>query len=434
MWSRATQPGTRPPGLMRELRVRHGCRANGGVPSHPPVPLAAIPAAPSVPPHERPTRPSARPIRRHGVLASAGALLAISTLLAVAALAMPDRSSVGADRDSSTANTTSPATLPAPTLTVGGKPTDRNLQPPAPALAIPSTLGSPIEVAPTPASISLAPDSRHAYVLHGPAGLLTVLDTATDEVTGRIDLQSGSPQHLSVTRDGSKAFVSVLGAPPSGSAVAVVDTATSVVLATFPLDRRPGPLTVGPDQRFLYVASSGAAVTVIDATTGRLITEVALPGEPGAIRISPDGAWGYVTVPEQDRVVVFDTTDYRILPPIEVGANPRAMALSPDGKLLAVTSFGSNQVFLLDTVSRQVVHIVRVGTGPIDVAFTPDGRYLYTADAVSGTITVVDPETGAPTASIPTPSPTSVSFLPDGTKAYVTNKDAGTVTVLHAAS
>ena len=291
MWSRATQPGTRPPGLMRELRVRHGCRADGGVPSHPPVPLAAIPAAPSVPPHERPTRPSARPIRRHGVLASAGALLAISTLLAVAALAMPDRSSVGADRDSSTANTTSPATLPAPTLTVGGKPTDRNLQPPAPALAIPSTLGSPIEVAPTPASISLAPDSRHAYVLHGPAGLLTVLDTATDEVTGRIDLQSGSPQHLSVTRDGSKAFVSVLGAPPSGSAVAVVDTATSVVLATFPLDRRPGPLTVGPDQRFLYVASSGAAVTVIDATTGRLITEVALPGEPGAIRISPDGAW-----------------------------------------------------------------------------------------------------------------------------------------------
>ena len=70
----------------------------------------------------------------------------------------------------------------------------------------------------------------------------------------------------------------------------------------------------------------------------------------------------------------------------------------------------------------------------MDVAFTPDGRYVYTADVNSGTVTVVDPETGAVTARIPTPSPTSVSFLPDGTKAYVTNMNSGTVTVLHAAS
>jgi len=443
-WDEATQPGSRPTPSTRDLRVSQD-RKNDGAPSHPPTPVPeslhppASPPWPETPPalpitpNGRRIRRVTRPIRRHGVVVSIGALLAISTLLAALAVALHDRSVANPDR--SKVGAASPATAPlSATPQPAANPTSPvEPQPPARALAIPSTLESPIAVGPTPGFVTVSADGRHAYVAHGEAGFLTVVDTVTDQVSGRIPMRSGPPQHIAVTPDGSRAFVSVFDAQQTVNAVAVLDTRTSQVLLTIPVEQQPMALTIGPDQRYVYVPGRGA-VDVLDATTGRTIAEVAVPGDPYSIRISPGGAWGYIAVPDRNQVSVVDTADYRIGPPIGVGASPRGMALSPDGKLLAVACFGSNEVYVIDSATRQVVQTATVGTGPMDVAFTPDGRYVYTADVDSGTVTVVDPESGAVTASIPTPSPTSVSFLPDGTRAYVTNRDSGTVTVLHAAS
>ena len=434
----ATHPGTRPPASTQGLRISQGYRTNDGVPSHPPGHLPeAPPAPPLAPPIGRRTRQGPRWIRQHGVVVSVGTLLAISVLLAVAAVATHDRPEVGVDADRAAVSATPSATRPTDAIpSTGADPTSPvEPQPPAQALAIPSTLGSPIEVGPTPGFVTMAPDGRHAYVAHRETGFITVVDTFTDQVSDRIPVTNGPPQYIAMTPDGSKAFVSIFDSQQTVNAVTVLDTRTSRVLSTISVDRQPMALTVGPDQRYVYVPSRGAAaVDVFDAITGRKITSAPVPGDPHSIRISLDGAWGYIADSERNQVSVLDTADYRTLPPIGVGRDPRSLTLSPDGKLLAVGCFGSNDVYFIDTVTRQVVRQVKVGTGPMDVAFTPDGRYVYTADVDSGTVTVVDPETGAVTASIPTPSPTSVSFLPDGTKAYVTNMNSGTVTVLHAAS
>ena len=48
-------------------------------------------------------------------------------------------------------------------------------------------------------------------------------------------------------------------------------------------------------------------------------------------------------------------------------------------------------------------------------------------------MSVIDTDSFAVTATIPTDSPTSVSVSPDGSRAYVTNLEAGTVTVLQTA-
>jgi YVTN family beta-propeller protein len=47
------------------------------------------------------------------------------------------------------------------------------------------------------------------------------------------------------------------------------------------------------------------------------------------------------------------------------------------------------------------------------------------------TVSVIDTETRAVTATIPTDSPSSIAVHPDGRHAYVTNLNTGTLTLLN---
>ena len=67
---------------------------------------------------------------------------------------------------------------------------------------------------------------------HGETGFITVVDTFTDRVSGRIPVKAGPPQYISMTPDGSKAFVSIFDSQQSVNAVTVLDTRTSRVLST----------------------------------------------------------------------------------------------------------------------------------------------------------------------------------------------------------
>ena len=89
----------------------------------------------------------------------------------------------------------------------------------------------------------------------------------------------------------------------------------------------------------------------------------------------------------------------------------------------------------IDPASNTVVGTVpAVGAGPQDVTYAPDGRHVYTANVDDGTVAVVDVQSGAVTARIPTGvDPTSVSVTPDGRRLLVTNYGDGTVRLLDAA-
>lgn len=410
-------------------------------------PSEVSPGSPPSAPDGRRMRPrpqSTRPrrTRPRGLVAWAGTLVAVLLLLAVMFVINQNlEDTVSEPAGLATASSPPPTTAPS------GEPTDATtstglpptsppaLKPSAQALAIPSTFGPPIEVGSTPGSVAITTDGRLAYVTHREAGFITVVDTATDRVSARIAVTSGLPQFVAVTPDSSRAYVSVSSADETANAVAVLDTRTSRILSTIPVDRQPMALTVGPDQRYVFVPSRGtSAIDVLDSATGRMITKVAVPANPYSIRISPDGSLGYIADRESNLVSVLDTANYQIVGQVAVGTGPRSVAVSPDGTVVAVVCSDSNDVYFIDTDAQQVIRRVPVGVSPQDAVFTPDGRYVYTANVESGTVSVIETATGAVTANIPTPSPTSVSILPDGTKAYVTNMQTGTVTVLHAGS
>src|SRR6185437_4692310 len=78
----------------------------------------------------------------------------------------------------------------------------------APGLAVPTVAGK-ITVGQTPSFIRVAPNGKFAYATNPGAGAVTVIDTATDKVSGTIKIPQGPPQFVSFSPDSKTAYVSV---------------------------------------------------------------------------------------------------------------------------------------------------------------------------------------------------------------------------------
>ena len=140
-----------------------------------------------------------------------------------------------------------------------------------------------------PSYIQVAPNGQFAYVANPGAGVICVINTATDLVSGSIKIPQGPPQFVSFSPDSRTAYVSVYNTRGSVHLIAFIDTATNTVTSTVTVDNfTPGPSTTSPDGRFLYVpnhntAMSGAnenVVDVIDTASKTLVSNVAVPANP----------------------------------------------------------------------------------------------------------------------------------------------------------
>jgi YVTN family beta-propeller protein len=311
-----------------------------------------------------------------------------------------------------------------------------------PSLAVPTVAGK-IQVGQNPSYIQVAPNGKFAYIANPGAGAITVLNTATDRVSGTIGIPQGPAQFVSFSPDSRTAYVSVYNTRGSVHLIAFVDTATSTVTSTVTVDNfTPGPSTPSPDGRFLYVpnhntALSGAhenVVDVIDTASKTLIGNVPVPANPHWVAFDKSGREFYTTDHMSAEVTVVNAANNAIVTEIPVGETPHSEALSPDGSRLAVTSFDGNVVFLINTATDKMVGRIPVGRNPLDVAYSPDGRYLFTADNLGNTVTVIDTAANRVIGEIPTgKSPTSISVLPNGRQAYVTEEGDGTVEILNIA-
>ena len=66
-----------------------------------------------------------------------------------------------------------------------------------------------IQVGQSPSYVEVAPNGKFAYVASPGAGVITVLNTANDLVSGRIKIPQGPPQYVSFSPDSRTAYVSV---------------------------------------------------------------------------------------------------------------------------------------------------------------------------------------------------------------------------------
>ena len=372
-----------------------------------------------LPPGEATAEPERRPPwRRLSVLLLAlGAAVAVPIVLVLTASAGPK-----------TSGATGPGTAGA-TSSV----------PPTTSVAVPTVAGK-IAVGQTPSYIQVAPNGKFAYVANPGAGVITVLNTANDLVSGTITIPQGPPQFVSFSPDSRTAYVSVYKTNSTVHLIAFVDTAAGTVTSTVSVDNHtPGPSTPSPDGRYLYVPNhntvmSGAGhnvVDVIDTVSKTLIGGIAVPANPHWVAFDKNGRF-YTSDHMSAEVTVLNARTNGIITEIQVGETPHSEAVSPDGSRLAVTSFDGNEVFLIDTATDKLIKQIPVGKNPLDVTYSPDGRYLFTADNVGNTVTVIDTADYRVIAEVPAgKNPTSISVLPNGHQAYVTDEGDGTIEILN---
>lgn len=287
---------------------------------------------------------------------------------------------------------------------------------------------------------------------------LTLVDSAALSVQAEIPL-AGSPRTVAVTDDGAQALVTLWDA----NALAVVALPERRVTATIAVGHMPyGVVTRG--QRAYVSLYADDAIAVIDLTTQAILYRVAVPDAPTGLALSgswllvshqssggvtlvnvertpfvagsveaerdgelsrtiviaPDGRNAYIPqtrtglalvslqymqdwfpvvsvldlaqgVGDRDRRLTISTLDH--------AANlPADAAFTPDGSTLYVALAGSDAVLVIDLATTSVRARIPVGANPTGLWLADDA--LYVLNALDGTVSVIDPQTNAVTATI----------------------------------
>jgi len=414
--------------------------------THPPAVLPAVAATSVSPTGVSPTAPGvhpaaalipaigaggavAQPGRVRPVIIAAAVVLVIA--LAVATVLYLNKAAPGATPGAESAAAAPPAAAPA------APPPAAPAAPPAaaPAAAAPAVttpvVTAAITVGSKPASVTFAPDGRHAFVMNyaEDTGFVSVVDTATNATSIKIAVNSGTDRAV-FTPDGRFAYVTNFA---DVGVVSVIDTATNAVTATISVPKKPNGLDITPDGRHIYLASSTpGVVSVIDTASNKVTASIPVNKNPDGVAITPDGRHAYVTNYGSDSVSVIDTATNKATATVRVENQPVKVAITPDGRHAYVTNRASGTVSVIDTTTNRVAFTVPVGRSPSGVAVTPDGGHAYVSNSQSGTVTVIDTNTNAVTNTLPVgAAPIDVAISPDGHNVYITNRDSGTVAVIH---
>lgn len=362
--------------------------------------------------------------------------LSVLILLGGAGVAVALTTDVLGDRTPTTAlaptATTVPSPSPSPTV-------DTRSAAPSRVPRIPLALGSKsigkpaviatIRVGQEPQGVVVSADGRTVYVANQGAKVLSVVDAATRRVS-TLSLRH-TPRFVTTSRDGSLLFVSMYEKDMSGSAVAVLDTATRKVLRYLATGVQPFTLAVGPDDRLWVPIHGLGRVEIYTTADQRPEGQVIVPANPHAVAFSARLMRAFTANHESNAVSIIDMRTEKVLKTVPVSRSPHSVAVSPDGRVALVAGYEANTADLIDAKTMRRTGPFAVGKKPQSVAFARDGAHAYVVNEGSNTVSVLNGHTGAITSTVRVGrSPRTVAVSPDGRLAYVTNGDDNTISVL----
>ena len=249
-----------------------------------------------------------------------------------------------------------------------------------------------------------------AYISNQNGGI-GVLDLATLELVGEIQIGAKGPRGLGVTADGKY----LITANKDDANVSIIDLASRQVLKQVKIGKNPEFVRVLGDKAFVtYEPSSKggpppkrgnahleeddddakipARIAIVDIRKGVLIKEITSGPETEGIEFTPDGKRMIVTNEADNTITVHDIRSGKLLktvPTGKYGDRPRGIKVSPDGKIYVATLEFGDKLLVLDA-KLNPVKALDTGKTPYGVAFDRSGKRIFVAASREKTLQVFD--------------------------------------------
>ena len=271
-------------------------------------------------------------------------------------------------------------------------------------------LGDPIPAALSPLykgellvhGLGYSPDSRTLAVVSVASNSVTLIDTASNRVKGKVYV-GRSPHEAFFTTDGRELWVTVRGE----NYISIIDPVEMKEVRRIELANGPGMTSFGTDGRYAFVCSSFTPeLSVLDVKAHREIKRLvqASPFCPN-IAVSPENDEVWITLKDAGKLQIFDAK-----PPFEQKAvletgpitNHVNFVNNGHGKFAYVTIGGANQVKVFRRAPMpELVATIPVGSLPHGIWPSGDGSRVYVALENGDAADVIDTLSNTVIASIP---------------------------------
>src|SRR5687767_10534658 len=218
-----------------------------------------------------------------------------------------------------------------------------------------------------------APVAGRLFVTNETGGDISVVDVATQRVTGTIPVGK-RPRGIRLSPDGTQLFVALSGSPiaPPGvdedtlppadkkaDGIGIVSVRDLKLLRVVRGGSDPEQTAVTADGARLFVANEGVGeANVIAVEGGKVLGTFKAGGEPEGVDLRPDGQVVYITSEEDSHVAVIDAPGLKLLTTIPVGPRPRSTAFLPDSSRAYVTEENGGSVSVIDARQHAVLQTI----------------------------------------------------------------------------
>jgi YVTN family beta-propeller protein len=250
--------------------------------------------------------------------------------------------------------------------------------------------------------LGFSPDSKTLAVVSVASNSVTLIDTATNAIKGKIYV-GRSPHEPFFTPDGHELWVTVRGE----DYVSIIDPIQMKEIRRVQLSNGPGMTMFGPDGKYGFVCSSFTPeIAVVDVASHQVIQRLpqASPFCPN-ISVSPENDEVWITLKDVGKVQVFNAKPpFEQRSVLETGpiTNHVNFVNNANGKFAYVTIGGANAVKVFRRgVTPELVATIPVGNLPHGIWPSGDGSRVYVALENGEQAVAIDTLTNKIIANIP---------------------------------
>ncbi len=233
-----------------------------------------------------------------------------------------------------------------------------------------------------PNCICFSPDENRGCITNFTSNNVTIFDKKTNEIIATVDAGQNPTFLLPVNNN-------ILISHQSGDGIYVLDAIKNSIIKKF--TEGTGPLYLIDNENKIYQPQIFSPyLFIIDPVKLEITKRVQTGGRPMEMAFINDNQTGYMVNYDLDEVTKFETKTDNIINHIKNVYHPRGIASSPDGKLVYVTNVVDGKVYVISTETDAVTATIGGFKMPVSIAFTADGKFAYVLNQGAATISVID--------------------------------------------